>query len=140
LQADPASIAFAQLAEEFRRAGRLDDAVRICRIGLTRHPSYPSARVTLGRALLAQGRHDEARAEFEAAPAGDPDNCTATRALEELGAGTSRLPRAAGDAVPQRSPGWPQRAIEELEGWLASVRADRAARQRDSARPSAPEY
>ena len=52
---DPASIAFAQLAEEYRRAGRFEEAVEVCRAGLTRHPSYLSARVTLGRALIELG-------------------------------------------------------------------------------------
>ena len=44
VQADPASIAFAALAEEFRRAGRYQDAIETCRTGLQRHPSYLSAR------------------------------------------------------------------------------------------------
>ncbi len=34
VQKDPASIAFAQLAEECRRAGRFDEAVEVCRAGL----------------------------------------------------------------------------------------------------------
>ena len=51
---DPASIAFAALAEEYRRAGQFEDAVETCRSGLRRHPAYVSARVTLGRALLGK--------------------------------------------------------------------------------------
>jgi len=54
LQKEPASIAFAQLAEEFRRAGRFREAIDVCRAGLKRHPGYLSARVTLCRALLAR--------------------------------------------------------------------------------------
>jgi hypothetical protein len=34
VQKDPASIAFAQLAEEYRRAGQLPDAVAACKAGL----------------------------------------------------------------------------------------------------------
>ena len=34
VQTDPASIAFAQLAEEYRRAGSYEDAIAICRAGL----------------------------------------------------------------------------------------------------------
>ena len=52
IQKDPASIAFAQLAEELRRAGQSQEAVEICTSGLASHPGYLSARVTLGRALL----------------------------------------------------------------------------------------
>ena len=55
VDSDPASIAFAQLAEEYRRAGRHQEAVDVCRGGLTRHPGHLSAQVTLGRALTALG-------------------------------------------------------------------------------------
>jgi len=55
VERDPASIAFAQLAEEYRRAGQLDEAVQTCRTGLATHPEYSSARVTLGRADLRDG-------------------------------------------------------------------------------------
>ena len=49
---DPMSVAFAALAEEYRRLGRLKEAIETCRTGLARHPAYLSARVTLGRALI----------------------------------------------------------------------------------------
>jgi len=53
---DPASIAFAALAEEYRRMGRHEEAIETCRAGLQRHPAYLSARVTLGRALIELGQ------------------------------------------------------------------------------------
>lgn len=81
---DPASIAFGALAEEYRRAGRLEDSIAACRTGLARHPSYLSARVTLGRALQELGRHADARKEFENVLAVAPDNLAAIRALAEL--------------------------------------------------------
>ena len=84
VQNDPASIAFAQLAEEYRRAGQTDEAVRICREGLTRHPGYLSARVTLGRALLDLGHLGEARGEFEFVVAEAPENLAAVRGLAEI--------------------------------------------------------
>ena len=52
---DPASVSFAALAEEYRRAGRFDQAIATCRAGLARHPDYVLARVTLGRALMDTG-------------------------------------------------------------------------------------
>jgi tetratricopeptide (TPR) repeat protein len=121
LQVDPTSIAFAQLAEEYRRSGQLDEAIRVCRAGLAWHPSHPSARVTLGRALLAQGRQDEARIELEAAAAAAPDHTVAARALDEF------RRAAAGHPVPARD----QLALQELEGWLAAVVDDRTARRRN---------
>jgi tetratricopeptide (TPR) repeat protein len=92
VQADPASIAFAALAEEYRRLGRHDDAVEICRAGLLRHPAYLSARVTLGRALIETGDLDAAREQFETVLRSAPENIAATRGLaqihERLGAST----------------------------------------------------
>jgi tetratricopeptide (TPR) repeat protein len=84
VQADPASIAFAQLAEEYRRSGQTDEAVRVCREGLTRHPGYLSARVTLGRALLDLGQLADARGEFEFVVAEAPENLAAVRGLAEI--------------------------------------------------------
>lgn len=84
VQADPASIAFAQLAEEYRRSGQTDEAVRVCQEGLTRHPGYLSARVTLGRALLDLSELDAARAEFEFVVAEAPENLAAVRGLAEI--------------------------------------------------------
>jgi tetratricopeptide (TPR) repeat protein len=84
VQMDPASIAFAALAEEYRRVGRYDEAVATCRAGLQRHPAYLSARVTLGRALLEMGRFDDARVELEHVLRVAPENLAAIRGLAEL--------------------------------------------------------
>jgi len=81
---DPASIAFAQLAEEHRRAGQLEEAIRVSRAGLAQHPAYLSARITLGRALLEMGQYDEAAAEFEYVLKAAPDNLTAVRELADI--------------------------------------------------------
>jgi tetratricopeptide (TPR) repeat protein len=84
VQKDPASIAFAQLAEEHRRAGQYEEAVQVATAGLAHHPAYLSARVTLGRALLELGRLDEAAAEFEYVVRSAPDNLTAVRQLADI--------------------------------------------------------
>jgi tetratricopeptide (TPR) repeat protein len=81
---DPASIAFAALAEEYRRSRQFDDAIATCRTGLQRHPAYLSARVTLGRSLLEIGRYDEARQELEHVLRVAPENLAAIRALAEI--------------------------------------------------------
>jgi hypothetical protein len=81
---DPASIAFAQLAEEFRRGGDPEEAARICRAGLAHHPNYVSARVTLGRALMELQQLDDAQAEFEQVLLVAPDNLVAVRSMAEL--------------------------------------------------------
>jgi predicted Zn-dependent protease len=94
VQSDPASIAFAALSEELRRAHRLREAVDVARAGLARHAAYPSARVTLGRALFELGEIDEARRELEQALAAAPENLAALRALAELHRHTGALTRA----------------------------------------------
>jgi tetratricopeptide (TPR) repeat protein len=84
VQLDPASIAFAALAEEYRRAGRFEEAVATCEAGLQRHPAYLSARVTLGRALLEMGRLEDARDELEHVLRIAPENLAAIRGLAEI--------------------------------------------------------
>ena len=84
VQSDPAPFVFAQLAEEYRRAGRLSDAVACCRTGLQRHPGYLSARLILARSLTALARWEEAAQEYEQVVASAPDNLAATRELAEI--------------------------------------------------------
>ena len=92
VQMDPASIAFAALAEEYRREGRFEEAIATCGTGLRRHPSYLSAHVTLGRAWASLGRIDEARAEFEHVLRLAPENLAAIRALAEIHCSTETAP------------------------------------------------
>src|SRR4051812_48925241 len=84
VQKDPASIAFAQLAEECRRAGNHQEAVDVCRAGLELHPGYLSARVTLGRALIELNDLDTARGELEHVLRSAPENLAAIRGLAEI--------------------------------------------------------
>jgi tetratricopeptide (TPR) repeat protein len=84
VQKDPASIAFAQLAEELRRSGQLQDSVDTARAGLTRHPTYLSARITLARALVELGHLDDASVEFELVLRNAADNLAAVRGLGEI--------------------------------------------------------
>lgn len=84
VHSDPASIAFAQLAEEYRRAGHYQEAITYCRTGLARHPGYLSARVTLGRSLMELGELDDATREFDLVLGSAPDNLAAIRSLAEI--------------------------------------------------------
>ena len=84
VQKDPTSIAFAQLAEEYRRMGDHEAAITTCRAGLAHHPSYLSARVTLGRALMELHRYNDARTELEAVLDLASDNLAAIRGLAEI--------------------------------------------------------
>jgi tetratricopeptide (TPR) repeat protein len=84
IQKDPASLAFAQLAEELRRQGSLREAVQVSRAGLEHHPTYWSARVTLGRALLALDRLGDAHDELSAVLRAAPENLAARRGVAEI--------------------------------------------------------
>jgi len=83
LEKEPGSRLFAQLAEELRKEGELTEAIRVARTGLLQHPAYPSAHMTLGRALRDTGDLPGARVQFEAVLRGAPDNILASRFLGE---------------------------------------------------------
>ena len=127
VESDPTSIAFAQLAEEHRRSGNFEEAVRICRAGLEQHPTYLSARVTLGRALLELNKYEEAQGEFEYVLRSAPDNLIALRSMAEL---HQRLdvdpvvdPPTDAVADPPTDP-----VLDNLESWLGAILDDRASR------------
>jgi tetratricopeptide (TPR) repeat protein len=81
---DPASIAFAELAGELRREGRFGEAIQTCRFGLARHPTFLSARVSLGRCLIETGELESARAELDIVSRIAPENVGALMALGDL--------------------------------------------------------
>jgi tetratricopeptide (TPR) repeat protein len=66
LARDPASLAFAQLADLYRKAGRTRDAVALCRDGLARYPHYTTARLILAKALAADEQLAAALVELNA--------------------------------------------------------------------------
>ena len=84
IQEDPASLLFADLAEECRRQGLADEAVTVARAGLAHHPLQLDARVTLGRALIDLDRLDAAFVELTHVLAEAPGNLPASRALAEI--------------------------------------------------------
>lgn len=89
LQDQPGSRLFVQLAEEYRRLERYDDAVRTLEKGLEDQPTYVSARVLLGRCLLESGDAERAVPELEQVLRQDQTHLLAHKLLAEahLGAG-----------------------------------------------------
>ena len=123
VQMDPASIAFAELAEEYRRAGRIDESIDTCRTGLKRHPSYTAARVTLGRALLDRGLLDEASAEIESVLLAAPENLAAVRTLAEIH--LRREGPAAEAELPEPEPCPEPVEVRALETFLEAIQTAR---------------
>lgn len=83
LAREPSSQAHAALGEAYRRAGRLDDAIRLCRQGLERYPAYSTGRFILAKALLDRDDVREARAEVERFLQVEPDHEPALRIAAE---------------------------------------------------------
>jgi len=125
VQRDPASIAFAQLAEEYRRVGRLQEAIDVCLTGLGIHPGYVSARVTLARALMGLDRLEEARSEFEVVLKRAPENLAAVRGLSEI----HRKRGDAADAMPTSDLHATGRTVAALERFLSAIHVARAERR-----------
>ena len=84
LARDPSSLAFAQLAELYRKAGRTQDAIALCRQGLARYPQYTTARLTLARTCLAEGRLDEAMTELRIVLEATPKDVQCLRLASEI--------------------------------------------------------
>src|ERR1051326_1194845 len=80
---DPKSRLFYPLAEELRKVGACADAEQVLRTGLTYHPSYLSAWVSLGRVAREQGKSDDAIEALAKALQLDPGNVVAARLLAD---------------------------------------------------------
>lgn len=92
---DPLSRAFLQLAEEYRKEGRYQEAVRVCLEGLERHPTYHTARLSLGRTHMEAGDLAAARRAFSEVLDLQPENHLAGKLLAEVQKKTSDLAGAA---------------------------------------------
>jgi len=112
LQRDPGSLAFAQLADLYRKAGRTREAVTLCREGLTRYPHYTTARLILAKTLAVEGTLAEALAETSAILEVAPKDVQAHRLAAEL----------------QRRLGRVDQAVVHLESALRLDPADRESR------------
>lgn len=91
---DPASLAFAQLADLYRKAGRTAEAITLCREGLTRFPHYTTARLILAKAHQAEGDFERALAEVAAILEVSPRDVQSHRLAAEIHRRCGRLDEA----------------------------------------------
>ena len=84
IELDPGSRLFLALAEEYRKAGRLSEALTTLQRGLLSHPGYLSAQVALGRAHFEAGQATEAIATFSRVLAADPGNLVSAKSLADI--------------------------------------------------------
>lgn len=82
-EAEPGSRVFLQLADEYRRLGRTEEAARVLEEGLEQSPNHLAAQVALGRCRLDLGRPGEAAALLERVVESDPTQMVAYRLLVE---------------------------------------------------------
>ena len=109
---EPTAAVFAQLAELYRRAGRLADAIACCREGLSRYPRDTEGRLILARALADEGQLDAALAQARAVLEFRPRDAQGHRV-------TSDIARRKGDI---------DAAVRHLEAVVALDTGDRASR------------
>ena len=119
---------FAPLANEFRKAGDIEQAIVICEEFLPQQPGHMSGHIVYGQALFEAGKLPEARTVFETALGLDPENLIALRHLGDIARGQADYPAARGwyvrvlDADPRN---------EEIQGLIGAIDAETA-----STRPS----
>jgi len=78
---DPEGRVFAPLADAYRRAGQISDAVSLLEEGLARHPDFVPGHVVAAQVYVEQGLADEANGAARRALELDPDNVSALRSL-----------------------------------------------------------
>jgi tetratricopeptide (TPR) repeat protein len=78
---DPEGRAFAPLADAYRRAGEIQQAVRVLSAGLARHPNFVPGHVVAARLYVEQGLAEEALIAARNALELDVDNVSALRSL-----------------------------------------------------------
>src|SRR3954468_13094125 len=82
---------FAPLANEFRKAGEIEQAIMICEEFLPQQPGHMSGHIVYGQALFEAVRYEEARTVFETALTLDPENLIALRHLGDIAKGQGDL-------------------------------------------------
>src|SRR5580700_4422061 len=75
---------FAPLANEFRKAGQLQEAIALCREFVPQQPGHMSGHIVLGQALFEAKDYNESRAVFTTALELDPENLIALRHLGDI--------------------------------------------------------
>jgi tetratricopeptide (TPR) repeat protein len=120
-RAEPSSRAFLQIAEEYRRDGRLADALGLLDEGLRQQPGYLAALVAKGRCHLELGQPAAAREALERVVGQDPTQAVATKLLvrAHLAAGEARQARERLERYGLLHGGDPE--AQELEARIAAL-------------------
>lgn len=83
-QDNPGSIVFVSIAEYFLSYGMTDEAFKICREGLKKHPALVSGRIMMAKIHIKRGNWEEAEEELRKILNTVPVNKIASDLLEEV--------------------------------------------------------
>jgi tetratricopeptide (TPR) repeat protein len=123
LAQNPTSRLFAPLADAYRKAGRVSEAIEICQRGLRHHPDYVSGQMVLARCYHDNGELELAAGFFHQVLRSDPQNLVGLRALGEISEQRDDFDSAAA---------WYRKALEidptnlEMQERLETLSASRA--------------
>jgi tetratricopeptide (TPR) repeat protein len=84
LSRDPKSRRFYELAREYQKQGRMDEAMGLCERGLGNYPSQWQARILLAQLYIGKGRLEEARTMVERVLLPLPDNVPANHLAADI--------------------------------------------------------
>ena len=84
LERDPKSLVFLELANLYKNNGMIDEAVSICKHGLSHHEGLNRARVLLAELYIEKNMFDPAYEELKDITNRDPSNLMAHQLLEAL--------------------------------------------------------
>jgi tetratricopeptide (TPR) repeat protein len=85
---------FAPLADAYRKAGLIDNAIELCQAGLQLHPDYVSGHIVHGRCLVDKKDDAGAEAVFRRVLDLDPENILALKVLAEISERNERFDQA----------------------------------------------
>ena len=84
LSRDPKSRRFYELAREYQKQGRMDEAMALCERGLGNYPSQWQARILLAQLYIGKARLEEARTMVERVLLPLPDNVPANHLAADI--------------------------------------------------------
>lgn len=85
---------FAPLADAYRKAGLIDNAIDLCQAGLALHPDYVSGHIVHGRCLVDKKDDAGAEAVFRKVLDLDPENILSLKVLAEIAERTNHYDQA----------------------------------------------
>jgi tetratricopeptide (TPR) repeat protein len=85
---------FAPLADAYRKAGLIDNAIELCQAGLQLHPDYVSGHIVHGRCLVDKKDDTGAETVFQKVLDLDPENILALKVLAEIAERNDRFEQA----------------------------------------------